>query len=76
MPMMFSGGLTSRQLKGPQHILLHEPLSTRGMKDGEVCQLRTSVFISAHLLIPEMTLAGALAILSNWGWGGKGLGRE
>lgn len=60
MPMPFSGVLTfSQQRRRPQHILLYKLLSTVAMEDGDVCKLRTEVVISVHLLIPEMTPAGA-----------------
>lgn len=60
MPTPFSGVLTlSQQLKGPQHIVLYKLIYTKEMKDGEVCKLKTEVFISAPLLIPEITPAGA-----------------
>lgn len=60
MPVLFSGVLTfSQQLRRPQHILLYKLLSTIVMEDGDICKLRTEAVISAHLLIPEMTPAGA-----------------
>lgn len=60
MPIPFSGVLaSSQQLKGPQLIYLYRLIYATGMKGGEVCRLRTEVFISVHLLNPEMTPAEA-----------------
>lgn len=42
-------------LWGPQLIFLYKLIYATGVQDGRVCKLRAEVFISAHLLIPEMT---------------------
>lgn len=42
-----------------------------GMRDEDVCKLRTEVFIVAHLLIPEMTPADASCNPSKFGAGVK-----